>query len=351
MAGKIIGCAQQTNQKVVVLDGKAVQRLLGNEAWNKMREMVGKKNLKYYEHTKPSQLMRRAKGRAILVINKTPIDLPTMKKLIENGLKAILVTAIGHDCISPEAKDYARAHGVAVMNSRGYCVEDVADMTLGLILNSKRYLCALSNGVWNGGWRGDNFNYLPPLENYRPQRLRGLTLGFIGLGAIGNAVAERAKGFGLKLIGYDIQYKIVEVVNGVRIVSRETVLREADIITLHCFYDGKPVITRAELAMMKKSAILINTARGALIDEGALEGALRNKVIAGAAIDVRATEPLGECDELGDMVDCTGHNAWYTVESVMELMEIVTSNLATVLAGKPDPVFTVNGVRTIKWAE
>jgi D-3-phosphoglycerate dehydrogenase len=197
-------------------------------------------------------------------------------------LKIISKWGTGIDSIDKKA---AEAHGVAVRNTPDAFTMPVADTVIGYMLCFARRLPWMDKGMKNGLWEK-----IPGIS------LSELTLGVIGVGNIGKAVLRRASSFGIKLLGNDIldvPASFLESV-GVRMVSKDVLLKEADIVSVNC--DLNPtsyhILGEIEFSMMKATAIVINTARGPLIDEKSLVNALRNKKIGGAALDVFEEEPL-----------------------------------------------------------
>lgn len=195
----------------------------------------------------------------------------------------------------------ARRRGIAVCNTPGAFSEPVADTVLGYMLLFARGLDRMADSMRAGLWQR------LPLRS-----LRECTLGIVGLGNSGRAVARRAAAFGMRILGYDVQPP-AESVPGVVMVSLEALLGDSDFVTLHADLcaDNRHMIDATRLALMRRSAILINTARGDLVDEGALVAALREARIAGAALDVFKEEPLPSTSPLRHLphVYLAPHNA------------------------------------------
>jgi D-3-phosphoglycerate dehydrogenase len=236
-------------------------------------------------------------------------------------LKVISKWGTGIDSIDRKA---AEAHGVAVRNTPNAFTLPVADTVIGYMLCFARRLPWMDEGMKNGVW-----DKIPGVS------LSELTLGVVGVGNIGKAVLRRASGFGMKLLGNDVLEVPASFIGsvGVRMVSKDELLKEADLVSVNC--DLNPtsyhILGEREFSMMKATAVAINTARGPLIDEKALVDALRNKKIAGAALDVFEEEPLPADSPLRsfDNVMLAPHNsnsspaAWERVHenSVKNLLE------------------------------
>lgn len=227
--------------------------------------------------------------------------------------KGIVRYGIGLDNI-----DLARAEemGISVKNVPDYCLSEVADHTMALMLSLQRQVCRVDDLVRQGTWKITPPLALPPL--------RQSTLGLVGFGRIAQLVAKRAKAFDLKVIASDpfIPAKVFDDV-GVTKVNVDELLRTADIVSLQCPLNDetKHIINRNSLKKMKPLALIVNTSRGGLIDTQALIDALKQNTIAGAALDVFEQEPLPRDNELYNLpnVIITSHNAWYSSASVGEL--------------------------------
>jgi len=223
---------------------------------------------------------------------------------------------VGLDTIDQAA---AAELGIAVHNVPDYCTEEVADHTLALMLAILRGIHPLVGAVGAGEWS---------IERARPlRRIRGLTLGLIGCGRIGAAVATRATAFGMRVVAYDpalgetaLRERAVEP------ATLEQVLAESDVLSLHrpASLDGTPALGRAELDKVKRGVVMVNTARGSLIDEDALREALTDRRVKAAALDVLRVEPpvRPSLSELPNVV-VTPHAAWYSEESEIDLRTTV----------------------------
>jgi D-3-phosphoglycerate dehydrogenase len=266
---------------------------------------------------------------------------PYSRRVIENMERCRLITTIG---IGYEGVDVQAAteRGILVANVPDYCLEEVANHAMALILACNRKLVPIIQAVRQGAWDSPEkpkirYNIMPPLP-----RLSGQVLGIIGLGRIGRTLVARAKAFGLGVIAYDPYVPAAAMEEmGVEPVDLDTLLRESDYISLHTALtpENRHMIGMEELQKMKPTAYIINTARGGLIDEVALVQALKDGVLAGAALDVTDPEPPPQDSPLLklDRVILTAHTAQYSNEAVMDLRQGVEENIFSVLRGHPPP--------------
>jgi len=287
-------------------------------------------NYKEYESTwTPDEIVDRLKDASIAIINKVPMRAEVLKRLPK--LKLIAVAATGTDVVD---KAYCKEHGVTVVNIRNYAFNTVPEHVLALMFALRRNLLAYVEDVRAGRWgEVDQFCFFDhPIRD-----VAGSTLGVVGFGAIGKAVAKRAECLGMKILPYDVfpQEGLVDL---------ETVLKESDVITLHCPLtpETKNMIGVKEFKMMKPTAILINTARGGLVDEAALAEALQNGTIAGAGFDVLTKEPPKEGNILLDLrlpnFILTPHVAWASREAMQILADQLIDNIEAFVGGKPQNV-------------
>ncbi len=249
-------------------------------------------------------------------------------------LKVICRTGVGFDRVDTVA---AAARQIAVTTTPGSNSEAVADFAMGLILACARLIPRLDRSMRAGAWQ-------PSLG----VDVHSKTLGIAGLGRIGQAVARRARGFNMRILGVDpiVPQEHVAAL-GVEKVSLETLLSESDFITLHMPSSAATAgfIGERELQAMRSSAFLINTARGPLVDEQALADALRNGQIAGAGLDVFADEPRTDSPFADfDNVIVSPHIAGATVESTAKMAESAVDNAIAVLSGSWPREIVVNGV-------
>lgn len=315
--------------KMVVLDGYTLNP--GDLNWN---ELESRGELIVHDRTPDEEVVQRSEGASVLFTNKTPITGEMIRQLPD--LAYIGVMATGFDQVDVKA---AREHGIVVSNAAGYSTNSVAQLVFALLLELCHHTRVHSDQVMDGAWcRSKDFSFW----NYSLVELHGKTMGIIGFGTIGERVADIATGFGMKILGHrrtpDDQSERLNFRWG----SIEEILDESDVVSLHCplVPDTEGLISNEELKRMKSSAFLINTARGAVIDEPALRSALEEGQIAGAGLDVLSSEPPPTDHPLLGAPNCvmTPHFAWATVESRRRLMKIVVQNLDAFLGGDPENV-------------
>jgi glycerate dehydrogenase len=284
-----------------------------------------------YAQTSVDQVVERLKGATIAITNKVPLRADTLQHLPD--LKLIAVAATGTDVID---KAYTTANGITVSNIRNYAYNTLPEHVIALIFALRRNLVNYVDSVRKGRWQQANqFCYF----DYPIYDIAGSTLGIIGYGALGKSIATRAEALGMKLL-------INDVIPGPNIVDVPTILREADVVTLNLPLtpQTRNLIGAKELASMKKTAILINTARGGIVDEQALADALRNGVIAGAGFDVLTVEPPKQGNVLLDPtipnLIVTPHVAWASKEAMQVLADQLVDNIDAFVAGEPRNVVT-----------
>jgi glycerate dehydrogenase len=286
-----------------------------------------------YAKTTPGQVGERLAGATIAIVNKAPLPAVTVDALPD--LKMVAVAATGTNIVDLDA---CRRRGIVVSNIRGYAEHTVPEHVFSLLLALSRNLMAWRESVLAGRWQqSDQFC----LFDHPIRDLHGATLGLIGSGSLGNGVARLAEAFGMRVLR--AEHKDVTVVRpGYTVFSR--VLREADAITLHCPLTPQTqrLIGEAELQSMKATALLINTARGGLVDEAALIRALREGWIGGAGFDVITAEPPPEGHP---MVDpellalpnflLTPHVAWASRPAMQALADQLIDNIEAFVGGNP----------------
>lgn len=254
---------------------------------------------------------------------------PITRRVIENleNAKIIARYGIGVDNVDVKA---ATEKGIFVTNVV-YDICDVADHTVALILSLIRKIPWVDQSTKSGEWDWKKFQPVP--------RLRGKTVGIIGFGRVGKEVAKRISCFGVNVIAYDpyIPLQVFEK-SCVKRVDLEAILKKSDIITLHAALtkETRHMISEDQLRKMKKTAILINACRGPVVDEKALYSALKERWIAGAALDVLEEEPPARDNSLLrlDNVIITPHMAWYSAGSVAEIQTAAAEEVAKVLSGQ-----------------
>lgn len=287
----------------------------------------------FYDRSAASEVLRRCQDCEILLTNKTVLNSETIRALPK--LKYIGVLATGYNVVDIAA---ARERGIVVTNVPGYSTPSVAQTVFALLLEWTHRVGHHAQTVREGRWsQSKDFCYW----DGSLVELSGLTLGIFGYGAIGEAVARVALGMGMKVIAYRRHWP-ADPPEDIQAVPRSAIFERSDVITLHAPLtdDTKEMINARSIAEMKRSAFLINTARGALVCEADLAEALNNGRIAGAGLDVLSTEPPAADNPLLTAKNCfiTPHLAWATQAARTRLIEIATSNVAAFLAGKPQNV-------------
>jgi glycerate dehydrogenase len=288
-----------------------------------------------YDKTSPEEIVSRLEGADVAIVNKVPMRAPTLERLPD--LKMIAVAATGYDVVDVP---YCKAHGIAVANIRNYAVHTVPEHAFMMILALRRSLLAYREDVQNGVWnKSDQFCFFThPIGD-----LHGSTLGIIGEGAIGQGTAAIGRAFGMKVLFADHPPPKVE---GVSFTPHEEVLAQSDVISLHCplMPSTRNLIDLAAFRKMKRTAILINTARGGLVDEGALIQALDEGLIAGAGFDVLTVEPPKNGHPLLDVrrpnFILTPHIAWASDGAMQFLADQLIDNIESWAAGKPQHLVT-----------
>jgi glycerate dehydrogenase len=286
--------------------------------------------LTVYPHSEPEEIVPRASGAELLLVNKVLIDKGILSQLPE--LKCICVTATGYNNIDLQA---AKERGIPVCNAVGYSTASVAQHVFALLLALTNRVEAHHLSVQAGEWgRSRHFSYT--LSSI--PELSGKTLGIYGFGRIGQEVAAIAQAFGMKILATH-KHPQRDARPGVAFVSLEALFRESDVLSLHAPLSSANagIVNEALLKQMKPTALLINTSRGGLIDEAALKRALQSGTLAGAALDVLSEEPPTAGNVLIDAPNCliTPHLAWATRESRQRLLHITAENIKAFAAGKP----------------
>lgn len=246
--------------------------------------------------------------------------------------RLLVVGSVGLDGIDVKA---ARSYGITICNMPDICVDEVAEHTMALLLAYVRKVVLLHHEVRNGLWQRDSLEPMP--------RIKGLTLGLIGAGRIGKAVAVRASAFGMRVLAYDPFIDTSADCGPIELASLELVTSSSDFISIHVpsTPETRHLISQRQLRSMKRSAIIINTARGAVIDETALTVALRNGWIRGAALDVLESEPPESLHPLfrDDRVLLTPHAAGFSDHVVDLIPRLAVSAVRRFMNGElPDQI-------------
>jgi glycerate dehydrogenase len=288
-----------------------------------------------YAESIAAQVPERIRDATIVISNK--LSLGEVQLSQAPHVKLIAIAATGSDCVD---LDYCRRRRITVCNVRGYAANSVPEHVLMLILALRRNLIAYRRDMQEGKWRhSKQFCLLThPLHD-----INGSTIGIVGYGAIGKSMARLAEAVGMKVL--ISEHKNAREVRAGRTEFAE-MLHESDIVTLHCPLtdETRDMFGRSEFEMMKRNALLVNSARGALIQEDALIDALKNGLIAGAAVDCLREEPPTNGNPLLDVdwpnLIVTPHVAWASDEAVQALADQVIDNIEAFVSGRPQNVLT-----------
>lgn len=312
-------------KNIVVLDGYTLNP--GDLDWKPLHALG---NVTIYDRTKESEVASRAIDADIILTNKAIVSAATISQLPK--LEYIGVIATGYNVVDVKA---ATARQIKVTNVPAYGTAAVAQFTFALILELCNHVGLHADSVRAGEWsRNPDFSYWKaPLHE-----LEGKVLGIVGLGQIGQAVARIALAFGMRVIAHH-KYPERDKMKGVTFVTLEHCFAASDIVSLHCPLNeqNRGFVNRALLNTMKPDALLINTSRGALVNEQDLADALNNERIAGAGLDVLAIEPPASDHPLMRARHCliTPHIAWAAREARERLLNTVIENLRSFLSGRP----------------
>jgi len=282
----------------------------------------------------PEDFLADSAGITAIMANGSDIISREVIESSNNSLKVISRTGVGFDKVDILA---AKEHSIVVTTTPGANGETVADFTFGLILACSRQIPQLNKSLKNAEW-----------NSLKGNDVFGKTIGIAGLGRIGQSVARRAAAFSMEILGYDPYIDATSMAMlGIRKVTFDVLLSTSDFVTLHmpANQETTGMINRETLAIMKNSAFLINTARGALVDEKALLDALRARMIAGAGLDVFIDEPQTQSPlfELENAI-VSPHVAGNTKESMSRMAEAAVDNVLAVSSGEWPRDIVVNGV-------
>ncbi len=314
--------------KIVILDAHTTNP--GDLSWDFLNKYA--EEVVIYERTAPSEVIERAKGAEVLIINKTVLNKAELDALAPE-LKYIGLQSTGYNVVDLEA---AVKHGVAVCNIPAYSTNAVAQQVFAFILHFANQVDLHSESVHNGDWCAcpDFCYWNAPLSE-----LNGKILGIIGFGSIGSRVAEIGEAFGMRILVYSRTKKDLSGFKTAESVDLDTLLKNSDFITCHCPLTPETtgLINKKTLSAMKQTAVLINTSRGPVVDEQALADALNADKISGAAVDVLGAEPATRDNPLLSAKNCiiTPHIAWAAKETRARLISILEENLKAYLNGKP----------------
>ncbi len=315
--------------KIVILDGSALNP--GDLSYDCIHQFG---DVTLYEQTKgEAQTIQRIGDSEIVLVNKVPITEAVLAAC--PNIKLICVQATGYNIVDCAA---CAKRGIPVTNVPTYGTAAVAQFTMGLILEMCHRIGLHNDSVHQGDWtRSSNFCYwlTPQME------LAAKTLGIVGFGRIGQAVGKLAKAFGMRVIAYN-RSQSEEGRAIAEYVDLQTLFAQSDIISLHCPQTAQTekLINAQTIAKMKDGAMLVNTARGGLVDEPALVEALESGKLRMAAVDVVSQEPMKADNPLLATPKCliTPHIAWAPVESRQRLLDCVVENIRAFLNGKPQNV-------------
>lgn len=315
--------------KIVILDGRALNP--GDLSYDCIRQF-GEVTL--YQRTETeAETIERIGDSEIVLVNKVPITEAVLAAC--PGIRLICVQATGYNIVDCDA---CARRGIPVTNVPAYGTAAVAQFTMALILELCHRIGLHDQSVHRGDWvKSDNFCYwLTPQTE-----LAGKTLGILGFGRIGREVGKLAKAFGMRVIACN-RSQCEEGRQIGEYVDMDTLLARSDILSLHCPQTPgtEKIINARSLARMKDGAMLINTARGGLLDENAVAEALRSGKLRGAAVDVVSKEPMAPDNPLLSAPGCiiTPHIAWAPVESRQRLLDCVVENIRCFLNGTPQNV-------------
>jgi glycerate dehydrogenase len=312
--------------KIVVLDGHTLNP--GDHSWDGVAALG---EFTVYDRTSPASLIERARDADILLVNKARLTADIIARLPR--LRFISLLATGYDNVDVSA---ARQRGIPVSNVPEYATDAVAQHIFSLLLELTNRVALHDAAVKAGEWTAAvDFSFWKTsiIE------LAGMKMGIVGFGRIGRRIAQIAAAFGMEILAYNPRPK--QVPEGIRVVWTDLagLFAEADVITLATRQtaDNVDFVNRELLALMKKSAFLINTARGTLVNEADLAEALNSGAVAGAAVDVVSREPIRPDNPLLTARNCliTPHIAWASFAARKRLMEQTVRNVEAFLGGNP----------------
>lgn len=313
---------------IIILDGYALNP--GDLSYDCLRQFG---ELTIYDRTAPEEVIERAKDADALLINKVVLGEKELAQLPR--LRYIGVQATGYNVVDVEA---ARRHGITVTNIPAYSTDSVAQMVMAHLLNITQRVGDYARQCGEGRWSSNpDFCYwnTPLIE------LAGKQMGIVGFGRTGSAVARLALAFGMKVATYTSKPQ-EELPEGIIKMSLEELFGTSDIVSLHCPLTPTThhLVNAERLALMKSTAILINTSRGPVVDEQALAEALNSGTLYAAGIDVLCEEPPRKGSPLLSARNCfvTPHIAWATIEARTRLLQICEANLRTFIEGHPQNV-------------
>lgn len=311
--------------KIVVLDGYAMNS--GDLSWENLKKLG---EVSIYDRTLESEVVERISDSEIVITNKVIIGKEVFEKC--KNIKYVGVTATGYNVVDT---NLAKELGVTVTNVPAYSTDSVAQLVFSFILEHSQNVSKYTESVKSGDWvNSKDFSY----QKFPIIELAGKSLGIIGFGAIGKKVAEIGNAFGMNVLVNTRSPSKTDEIN-VNFVSKEEIFKNSDFLTLHCPLNEETdeLVNEKTLNLMKKSAILINTGRGGLVNEKDLANALNLEKIAGAGLDVLSTEPPKEDNPLLNAKNTyiTPHVAWASYEARKRLMDVTINNVKSFIDGNP----------------
>lgn len=322
------------SDKIVCLDGYVLNP--GDISWEPF-ENLG--DFTIHDRTPAGQIIERSQGAAALLTNKTPLTADTFAQLPD--LKYVGVLATGYNVVDVEA---AKSRGIPVCNVPTYGTDTVAQHAMALIFELLRGVAKHDRAVHEGKWTNCD-DWCFALQSI--VELTGRTLGIVGFGRIGRRLAKIGQAMGMNIIAHSRSWPSEQQLDGLiaEQVDLDAIFTRSDIISLHCplTADNEKMVNAARLKQMKKTAVIINTARGQLIDNQALADALADGTIAAAGLDVLDQEPPPADNPLLSAPNCiiTPHLSWYAMEARARLLQTAADNFKAFQNGKP--VNVVNG--------
>jgi glycerate dehydrogenase len=329
-----VSAAKNPRPEIVVLDGHTLNP--GDLSWREL-EVLG--HCQVHDRTPPGQVVERALDAELVLTNKTVLTREQIAACPR--MRYIGVLATGYNIVDIEA---ARERSVPVTNVPTYGTRSVAQMTIALLLELTQRIGHHAQTVREGRWsRSPDFCYW----DYPLVELDGLTLGIVGYGRIGQAVAAIARTFGLRVVVAASSRRKAASDPETPVLELDELFRASDVVSLHCPLtpETRELVNERRLALMKPSAFLLNTSRGLLVNEAALAAALNEGRLAGAGLDVLAVEPPAAGNPLFSARNCfiTPHIAWATRAARARLMETAIANVKAFLAGTPQNVVNAKG--------
>ena len=299
----------------------------GDLSWEPLEQLA---TISIYPRTAPAETYQRAKNADIVITNKVCFDRQLIEQLPQ--LRCIVVTATGYNVVNLEA---ATEHGIIVCNAPAYSTASVAQHVFALLLHITTHAGDYAHGVSQGRWeQSPDFCYI----DHPTTELAGKTLGIVGFGSIGSAVANIAQAMGMRIIALTSK-EPPALPPYTEKADLTTLMQQADIVSLHCPLtpDTRHLINTRTLAHAKHGMVLINTARGPLVDEQAVAEALRSGQLAAFGADVLSQEPPKANNPLLSAPNAfiTPHIAWATLEARRRLMQITIDNIRAFISGHP----------------